>query len=1045
MATPCGTCGAEPREGARFCDACGSPVASIESRAEYKQVTVLFADVVHSMDIAATLGAERLREIMGELFNRCSAIVHRYGGTVDKFTGDGLMAVFGAPIALEDHAVRACRAALDIQKDVKSLDDEVERRDHVVLQLRIGLNSGGVITGEIGSGPLAYTAVGEQVGMAQRMESAAPPGGVMVSESTARLVENATMLGDPELVHIKGGHEPVPARRLLGIASGRRATRVETTFVGRDWEMAALRGLLERAVNGRGCVVSLVGPPGIGKTRMLREICSCATDMGVEVATTLCESHTADIPFHAAGALLRATTNAQGLTDDAARAQIRERFSGAEEEDLIILEDLLGIGDPAAALPMMDPDARRRRIAAMVNAAALARDTPTVYVIEDAHWIDDISESMLSDFIAVVPRTRSLVLITYRPEYSGALTRAPRMQTIALEPLDDAHMSKLSTELLGEDRSVAELADLVAERAGGNPFFAEEIVRDLRERDVLIGGRGCYLCVEPARDVNVPSTLQAVIASRIDRLDPAAKRALNAAAVIGSQFGPEMLEALQIEPALSELVAAELIDQTAFAPRPQFAFRHGLIRAVAYESQLKSDRAQLHRRLAETIEPDDQNAALIAEHLEAAGDPRAAYEWHMRAGAWSIIRDITAARTSWSRARDIADALPADDPDRLRMRIAPRTQLCATTYRSASSFADSGFGELRDLCSQADDKRSLAMGMLGEMTERMARGRVRDASRLATEHEALLEAIGDSDFMVGMCFGPMAIKQETREMDDILRWSELNIALAKGDPTKGNFLVGSPLAIALAFRGVARYQLGISGWRNDFDDAAEMARGIDPLTYASVIVYKYAAAVGNGVLLADDDVLAELDEMRQIAVNFADHNAVGLTTYTLALALLEGASDRDRALKLLSEVRQMCENGSFFKSELPLIALCTAREQVRGGDFRGVAQAMQTALDAIYDNEQYAYCSAATRLFVETLLEQGDRGALAQAETAVDRLAAAPLDGVVVRDITVMQLRAMLARARGDEGAYGDLRDRYRDMATELGFEGHMAWAAAMP
>ena len=204
MATSCGACGAGLRDGARFCDACGSPVTAADSRAEYKQVTVLFADVVRSMDIAAAVGPERLREIMGEVFRRSSTIVQRYGGTVDKFTGDGIMAVFGAPIALEDHAVRACRAALDIQADVQPLADDVERRDTIALQLRIGLNSGEVITGEIGSGPMSYTAIGEQVGMAQRMESVAPPGGVMVSDSTARLVDTAAMLGDTEQVHIKG-------------------------------------------------------------------------------------------------------------------------------------------------------------------------------------------------------------------------------------------------------------------------------------------------------------------------------------------------------------------------------------------------------------------------------------------------------------------------------------------------------------------------------------------------------------------------------------------------------------------------------------------------------------------------------------------------------------------------------------------------------------------------------------------------------------------------------------------------------------------------
>src|SRR3954467_13765882 len=200
----CGACGTGLRENARFCDACGSPVAAPAALAEYKQVSVLFADVVHSMDIAATVGAERLREIMAELVYRCTKLVHRYGGTVDKFTGDGIMAVFGAPVAMEDHAFRACLAALGVQEEIKGLATDVRARAGVDLQLRVGLNSGQVIAGEIGSGPLGYTAIGEQVGMAQRMESVAQPGTVMLSDSTARLVERAAVLGEPQLVRIKG-------------------------------------------------------------------------------------------------------------------------------------------------------------------------------------------------------------------------------------------------------------------------------------------------------------------------------------------------------------------------------------------------------------------------------------------------------------------------------------------------------------------------------------------------------------------------------------------------------------------------------------------------------------------------------------------------------------------------------------------------------------------------------------------------------------------------------------------------------------------------
>lgn len=1045
MAISCHACSAELRDGARFCDACGSPVGVTDSHAEYKQVTVLFADVVHSMDIAAALGAERLREVMGELFSRCSAIVQRYGGTVDKFTGDGLMAMFGAPMALEDHAVRACRAALDIQKDVQSLDDEVERRDHIVLQLRIGLNSGGVITGDIGSGPLAYTAVGEQVGMAQRMESVAPPGGVMLSESTARLVENTAMLGDPELVHIKGVRDPVTAQRLLGIATTRRAGRAETTFVGRDWEMGALRGLLDRARKGNGAVVGLVGPPGIGKTRMVREIASHATDAGVEVSTAICESHTADVPFHVAASLLRATTGSQGLDSAAARAQVRARFSEADDEDLLILEDLLGIGDPEATLPQIDPDARRRRLTAMVNAAALARRTPTVYVIEDAQWIDETSESMLADFLAVVPRTRSLVVITYRPEYGGALAHAPRAQTITLEPLDDSQMAQLSSELLGNDRSVTEMVDLVTDRAAGNPFFAEEIIRDLTERDVLIGGRGCYLCVEPASDVNVPSTLQSVIAARIDRLDPPAKRALNAAAVIGSRFSPEMLQALQIEPALDDLLRAELIDQTVFGARPEYAFRHTLTRAVAYESQLKSDRAQLHRRLAETIEQHDQNAALIAEHLEAAGDAHAAYAWHMRAGEWSRNRAIAAARTSWTRARDVADALPDDDPDRLAMQIAPRMLLCATTYRSAAGLVDSGFEELRALCGAAGDKRSLAMAMFGQITELMAEARVHEGAQLATENESLLESIGDPEFFLGLCWATMAAKQETGQFADILRRSQLAVDIADGNPTKADFFVASPLAVVLVFRGFARAVLGLTGWREDFNDGLAMGRQYDPVGYAAAIAWKCGAVMQHGLLVIDDAAVAEMEEALEIAGDFGDSNGLGLMKYVLGCALVLSGIDIRRGLQMLAEIRAMCERGQFWKTELPNIDLVENREVALNGDPETALPAIREAVDTLFERGQLAFCSWATSVLVGVLLDRGTTDDLREAEAAIERLATAPIDDLVVRDVMLLRLRALLAQAQGDEPAYRDFRDRYRDMAEKHGYEGHIALAAAMP
>ena len=389
-------------------------------------------------------------------------------------------------------------------------------------------------------------------------------------------------------------------------------------------------------------------------------------------------------------------------------------------------------------LPNISADARRRRLTALINSAQLARKEPAVFVVEDAHWIDEVSESMIADFLAVIPQTTSLVLITYRPEYHGALAHVAGAQTIALTPLTDAETSTLVAELLGPDSSVGQVGEVIARRADGNPFFAEEIARDLAERGVLVGERGAYVCSTDVADVSVPATLQATIAARIDRLTSVAKHTLAAASVIGARFSHELLASLDVNLAIDALIAAELVDQVRFTPHAEYAFRHPLIRAVAYESQLRSDRARLHRRLAatiETAEPEavEQNAALIAEHLEAAADLHAAYGWHMRAAAWASYRDITAGRLSWERATAIADALPADDPGRIDMRIAPRTFLCGTAFRARVTDAEARFEELRELCSAAGDKASLAIAMSGLATDYAFHDRMREASQLASE------------------------------------------------------------------------------------------------------------------------------------------------------------------------------------------------------------------------------------------------------------------------------------------------------------------------
>jgi class 3 adenylate cyclase len=1050
----CGSCGTRLRKNAKFCDECGAPAAPSGDTAEYKQVTVLFADVVRSMDLAASLELERYREIMTELVERSAALVQRYGGGTVESTGDGVMAIFGAPIALEDHAFRGCLTALAIQEEAERLAGEVARSDGVDLRLRVGLNSGPVIAGEIGSGSLGYAATGETIGFAQRMESVAPPGGVMLSESTARLVEPTALMADREWVRIKGADQPVTARRLMAI--GPRdglGGRTDASLVGRRWEMAALDAMVDRTIGGHGAVVNVVGPPGIGKSRTARETAAMAAGRGVDVSWAFCESHAGDIPFRTVAQLLRARTGVADLDGEAARARVREQVPDADPQDLLLLDDLLGIADPKVPPPQIDPDARRRRLTALINAATLARTQPALYIVEDAHWIDAVSESMLAEFLTVIPRTASLVLITYRPEYEGPLMRVHGAQTIALAPLNDSDTAALIGELLGSDPSVSELAAALAERASGNPFFAEEMVRELAQRGVLAGERGGYVRQVDVAEVSVPATVQAAIEARIDRLTSPAKRTLHAASVIGARFGAELLAALGIDALLDEPLSAELIDQVRFTPTAEYAFRHPLIRAVAYESQLKSDRAELHRRVAAAIESRDpaaaeENAALIAEHLEAAGDGYAAYGWHMRAATWATIRDINAALPSWERARRIADALPAEDPNRAAMRIAPRTMWCGIAYRVHENVAGDRFDELRELCTAAGDKASLAIAMAGLVTDYAFQDRVREASQLASEQMALIESVGDPTLTVGLSFIPIYAKAETAEASDMLRWSQRVIDLADGDPSKGNFIIGSPLAFAFTSRGTARYFLGRPGWRDDMRHALAMARNADPASYANVVAWNYLAGIPAGVLRPDDRAVREIERALQNAERSGDDFALTQDRAALGMALVHRhtAAERGRGQQLLAAISEhIFRTGQAF-GVLLILNVYSARERARRGERDEAIPLMRAAVDHVFrEGQLLVWGIPATGVLVETLLERGTENDVAEAEAAIERLAAAPAEeGLVIRDIWLLRLRGLLARARDDDIAYRDLVNRYSAIAKTLGFEGHIAWAEAM-
>jgi hypothetical protein len=449
----------------------------------------------------------------------------------------------------------------------------------------------------------------------------------------------------------------------------------------------------------------------------------------------------------------------------------------------------------------------------------------------------------------------------------------------------------------------------------------------------------------------------------------------------------------------------------------------------------------------EQRDPDsvDENAALIATHLEAAGNLREAFSWHMRAGSWSRYRDIGAARVSWQRARQVADRLSASDPDGMSMRIAPRTLLCGSAWHIGGGVADAGFDELRELTAQAGDKRSLAIGMAGWVCLLAFRGRYRESSRLASECVDLIESVGDSAMTVGLLYGPTYAKYQAGEAVEGLRLAQRRIDLAAGDLAKGNLILGSPLALGISERGAARCCLGISGWMEDFDQAIKMARGFDATTRVIANWFKYGT-IPNGTMSADPGAWQDTAEVLQIAVQCADDFTLGLAQLTRGLVLVLGDdADREVGLELMASAREKAVQERFTFVAVQIVDTQIAKEKARIGDLDSAITLSQAIVEDQFDSGEMIYRGPAVTVLVESLLQRGATGDLQTAQQVIDRLAAVPTDpGFVLHEIPLLRLRALVAGQCGDETAYREWLDRYRDKATACGFQGHMAMAEAI-
>jgi class 3 adenylate cyclase len=816
----------------------------IEVDGERKQVTVLFADVQGSMDLAEQHDPEDWRRIMQGFFSILADEVRRFEGTVDKFTGDGIMAVFGAPIAHEDHARRACFAALRMLDDVAEYAAELRRKHELNFSVRIGVNSGEVIAGAIGAeGDGGYTAVGHTVGLAQRMEALAEPGKAYLTEATAELARGFLALEDLGEFEIKGASRPVRVFELAGVGDARSRLDLSrergfSRFVGRDEEMAVLEDGLARAKVGEGAAVGIVAEPGIGKSRLCHEFAERCRAEGIEVFECQAQSHGREIPFMPVLQMLRSYF---GIADADAERIVREKIAGRAllldpsfSDDLSVLFDFLGVPDPERPLPQLSAEARDRALRGVVCKLVRApgRRSAIVTIVEDLHWIDEASEVLLGELLGSVEGTQTLGIVNFRPEYEPPWTGPPDYHRIALEPLGPADTAELLHDLAGEDLSLDGLADMLHERTAGNPFFVEEIVRSLAESGNLQGERGAYRLAGSVEDAGVPATVQTVLAARIDRLDPEAKRLLQAASVAGKEIGERALELISgfegaedYREALGKLIAAGFLYEAELYPERVLAFRHPLTREVAYGTQLADQRAATHAAVARaTIElnPDrhDELAALIASHLDEGGETLEAARWAARAAYWTGHSRPRDALRLWRWVMELAERLePSAEADalavssriqqldyawRLGMDPAETTQLEAEAEELATRF-----GDLHALALL----RMLATGRPGlEQTTTEWIAGVEEAIRLADESgdrhlRASIRAAGAYAYLCAADF-----ERLDRAADEVLELTDGDAAIGAG------IIVGCPMAWAHGIKAIACRE------RGEFEECERLLR-----------------------------------------------------------------------------------------------------------------------------------------------------------------------------------------------------------------------------
>ena len=647
MGTPCSKCSTLLPATAKFCFECGVQVDQVELKeaeftspknyipkhladriiaardsliGERKQVTVLYSDVKGSTNLISAQDAETADALLHPIVKIMINAVHRYEGTVTRVAGDGIMALFGAPIAHEDHAVRACFAALTMQRAVREHNVELRREHGISIQIRIGLNSGEAVVRSIGNDLfMEYTAMGKTAHLAARMEQLADPGSIFLSDVTHRLAEGFIDVRELGKVPVKGFEDPVDVYELISAYATRRrfqaaALKGLTTFVGRRNEFDTLERAFARALQGHGQMVAVVGEAAVGKSRLFYEFTHSPRTTDWLVLEGGSSSFGKATPFLPVVDLLKSYFNIETADDD---RTVQEKVSGKILTLDKSLAPFIPVFNSLFDVPIDDPqweamDASERRLKTL-NACKLllvneSLKNPLILVFEDLHWIDSKTQAFFDSFVDILPTTRILLLVNYRPEYRHSWGGRPFYTQIYLESLSARSARELLDITLGTSPNLSSLKELLIEQTEGNPFFIEESVRTLVETETLLGKPGNYNLAKVIDAIEIPATVQAVLAARIDRLPAKEKLTLQTASVIGETFLLSLLASIseqteeELHSVVDQLQALEFVYETALFPEHEYTFKHGLTYQVAYSSLLRERRRLLHSQILQTLE-----------------------------------------------------------------------------------------------------------------------------------------------------------------------------------------------------------------------------------------------------------------------------------------------------------------------------------------------------------------------------------------------------------------------------------------------------------